>query len=337
VTDSPEPTTTQAEPASTFDFTPVPRRFNRGDVWTEEIQRAFIETLADCGSVDAACRMVGRSPASAYRLRRHPLGAGFATAWQAAIDFGIQRIEDNAMDRAMNGVEIPVFAYGDKIATRRAYNDQLTMFMLRSRLPERYCSDGARAMSAIDKRKLERLKKQWREEWEEERRASEPDIEEARAEILHRLEVLRRADRAKETPRERELREAYEAEREARLARDEEESRQRLHAMIPNLCRAEGAEEDEGHEEDEEDEKDEAAAPPAEPPCAKPPLDLARAQILGAIEDRDRQLEVLASEEAQTDRPAGEEQATSADGQKDPTEHGRASSSAQAPPTEDAQ
>jgi hypothetical protein len=150
-------------------FAPVPRRFNRGDVWTEEVQRAFIDALADTGSVEAACRIVGRSPASAYRLRRHPLGGEFAAAWQAAVDFGVRRIEDYAIDRAVNGVEVPVFAYGDQVATRRVYNDQLVMFMLRNRVPERYCSGGARALNAVDRQMLDRLKKQWREEWERER------------------------------------------------------------------------------------------------------------------------------------------------------------------------
>ena len=41
------------------------------------------------------------------------------------------------------------------------------MFMLRSRLPERYCADGPRAMSVVDKRMLARLEKEWRQRWEQ--------------------------------------------------------------------------------------------------------------------------------------------------------------------------
>jgi hypothetical protein len=281
MTDSPDPAAAQAELASALDFAPVPRRFNRGDVWTEEVQRAFIETLADCGSVEAACRAVGRSPASAYRLRRHALGAGFAAAWQAAVDFGIRRIEDYAMDRATNGVEVPVFAYGDKIATRRVYNDQLTMFMLRSRLPERYCDGGARALNAIDKRVLARLKKQWREEWEEEQRANQPDIEDIRAEIRRKVAALEQAGRRRETPRERELREAYEAERAARLAREEDEKRRRLRAMSPEWRSRE---------------LEQPGEPADCPSGADSSLDLARAQMLGAVEARVRQLEAREGE-----------------------------------------
>jgi hypothetical protein len=195
--DSPDPSSAHPEPAEgpatdLADFTPVPRRMNRGDVWTAEVQRDFIEAIADLGSVEAACRAVGRSPASAYRLRRHPLGEGFAAAWQAAIDLGIQRIEDCAVDRAVNGVEVPMFLHGGEQVTRRVYNDRLVMFMLRNRAPERYCAGGARSLSAIDARSLARLKAQRRAEWERERAALDQEEEQDTLESLDRfLEDMR--------------------------------------------------------------------------------------------------------------------------------------------------
>ena len=42
-------------------FTPVPRQCPRHDGWTDERQRAFIEALADTGSVAAACKAVSMS------------------------------------------------------------------------------------------------------------------------------------------------------------------------------------------------------------------------------------------------------------------------------------
>ncbi len=47
------------------------------------------------------------------------------------------------MDRALNGVEQPVFAYGEFVGTRQVYNDQLLMFMLRARAPERFATAAA--------------------------------------------------------------------------------------------------------------------------------------------------------------------------------------------------
>jgi len=55
--------------ASEYRWVPVRRR-PRYDGWTEEKQRRLIEVLADTGLVGAACKEVGMTRASAYRLRR---------------------------------------------------------------------------------------------------------------------------------------------------------------------------------------------------------------------------------------------------------------------------
>ncbi|OZA93528.1 MAG: hypothetical protein B7X57_04710 [Erythrobacter sp. 34-65-8] len=157
-------------------FTPVPRAKDRSNGWKPQVQQAFIEALADTGSVRAACRRVGRSEHGAYQLRRHPEAAGFRAAWQAALDHGIARIEDVAMDRALNGVEVPVYSYGKLLGSRTVYNDRLLMFLLRNRAPERFADGRARALNALDKLELARLKKQWRAEWEAESAAEEQEV-----------------------------------------------------------------------------------------------------------------------------------------------------------------
>jgi hypothetical protein len=173
---TPEPDPPQ-HPASTRAttlpaFTPVPRKKKRHNGWTPQRQRLFVEALADTGSVKSAARSVGLTPESAYYLRRQPGAEEFRKAWEAALDIGMQRIEDVAMDRALNGVEQPVFAYGEFVGTRRVYNDQLLMFMLRARAPERFATGGgAKALNGSDKFQLKQLKKQWRAEWEAERAA----------------------------------------------------------------------------------------------------------------------------------------------------------------------
>jgi hypothetical protein len=171
-------------------FTPVPRQQMRHDGWGPDVQRAFIEFLADTISVSEAARRVGRSAASAYRLRRHPEGAEFAAAWAAARALAIEKIEDFALDRAANGVEVPVFAYGDKIATRRVFSEPLVMFMLQNLAPERYCGEGARGLSALDKRTLERLKQEWREEWEAERERAEAATETGTGDFVEAIQGM---------------------------------------------------------------------------------------------------------------------------------------------------
>ena len=158
------------KPATTLPtFTPVPRLRARHDGWTPERQTGFIEKLADYGSVRAAANAVGMTPESAYYLRRQPEADGFARAWQAALDLGIAKVEDTAMERALNGVQVPVYAYGKIIGTRTVYNDRLLMFMLRNRAPKRFAAHGAGGLNAVDRQMLARMKKDWRREWERER------------------------------------------------------------------------------------------------------------------------------------------------------------------------
>lgn len=111
-------------------FDPVPRK-HRHDGWTPERQRAFIGALADTGSVSRAARHVNMSPEGAYYLRRQPGSEGFRRAWEAALDFGVQRLKDIAYERAIDGQLSPVFVAGKLKGFRRIRNDRLLMFCLR--------------------------------------------------------------------------------------------------------------------------------------------------------------------------------------------------------------
>ena len=112
------------------EFTPVPRKY-RHDGWTPERQKAFIEALADCGSVTRAAAQVNMAQANCYALRRPPGAEEFRRAWDAALDFGLKRLKDVAFERAIEGQLVPVFVAGKLIGFRRKHNDALLMFCLR--------------------------------------------------------------------------------------------------------------------------------------------------------------------------------------------------------------
>ncbi len=193
-------------------FTPVPRQKDRSNGWKPEVQLAFIEALAETGSVEAAARRVGRSSNGAYLLRRHPEAKSFRKAWQAALDIGMQRVEDVAMDRALNGVDVPVYSYGKLVGKRTVYNDRLLMFMLRNRAPKRFAADGARGLSGLDKHRLAQEKKRWRQEWDRERLAArKKDKGETLARLSAKIDKMRERQEALMSPETRRLREAYEA------------------------------------------------------------------------------------------------------------------------------
>lgn len=187
-------------------FTPVPRQRMRRRGWSAARQREFIAHLAETGSVRAACRRMGVGEHQVYVLRNHPEGESFRKAWEAALDMGIQRIEDTAMDRALNGVDAPVFYHGEKVGERTVYNDRLLMFILRNRAPERFAAGGGGnrgtgGLNAVSQSQLDKLKKQWRAEWEAER--PNVSIAEVKASIDRKIEDIRRC-----VERERPLRRA---------------------------------------------------------------------------------------------------------------------------------
>ena len=118
-------------------FDPVPLR-PRHDGWTVEKQYAFIEALAETGIVEEACRRVGMSRTSADNLRRRECGLHFRRAWQAAVDYALHRIEEDAHRRAREGVARPIYRNGEQVGEYRHHDERLTMFLLRSYRPERY-------------------------------------------------------------------------------------------------------------------------------------------------------------------------------------------------------
>ena len=118
-------------------FEPVPLRY-RHDGWTPDKQLEFIQALAASGCVDEACRAVGMSRNSAYALRQRPDAQAFRLAWRAAKDVQVERLDDAAMARAINGVPVPIFHNGEQVGERRHYDERLTMFLLRYRDPVRY-------------------------------------------------------------------------------------------------------------------------------------------------------------------------------------------------------
>jgi len=107
-------------------FAPVPVRNRRGG-WTAERQRAFIAGLAQGLKPGRAAARVGLSRQSAYLLRGHRGGAGFAAAWDAAI--AAARARKRALrvpseyERGVEGVLHPVRYRGRIAAWDRRFSD----------------------------------------------------------------------------------------------------------------------------------------------------------------------------------------------------------------------
>lgn len=82
-------------------FEPYRHKRPRANSITPDLQRAFVAHLASTGIVTSAALCIGKSMEALYKLRKMPGAQGFAGAWDEAAQWGVIRLEDSAMERAM--------------------------------------------------------------------------------------------------------------------------------------------------------------------------------------------------------------------------------------------
>ena len=101
--------------------------------WTGERQAEFLRELAASHNVTLAARAVGMSRQSAYRLRARLQGQPFDRAWTMAFGTAFDALAEAAMERALNGVEVPHFHKGELVGTSRRFDERLTLGLLSRR------------------------------------------------------------------------------------------------------------------------------------------------------------------------------------------------------------
>ncbi len=104
--------------------------------FTDARKQAFLEALAEQGTVTSAAAVVGLSRRAAYQHRRKD--EVFAEAWTEARETFADNLEMEARRRAVEGIEQPVFHGGVQVGTQRVYSDKLLMMLLRANRPEKY-------------------------------------------------------------------------------------------------------------------------------------------------------------------------------------------------------
>lgn len=105
----------------------VPLRY-RFDGWTAPKQRAFLAALGTTGCIRDACRAVGMSKTSAYRLRER--SAEFAGEWDCALAMAATVLEQVAFQRAVVGVKREIWRYGKLVGTETVYSDSLLRLLI---------------------------------------------------------------------------------------------------------------------------------------------------------------------------------------------------------------
>ena len=164
-------------------FAPYEHVAPRRNSITRDKQVRFVSALARTGIVTQAAREIGVSLEALYKLRHKPGADGFAAAWDAAVDRGMARLEDCALERAILGEERVIVRGGEVVARWRRFDTQLIMFLLRYRRPERF-----RPADVVTRAELAALKREMAGQWAGEAGQSEAEIY---ASIDAKLDLMR--------------------------------------------------------------------------------------------------------------------------------------------------
>ena len=146
-------------------FAPYLHRAPRRNSITPERQREFIAELAATGIVTQAARAIGVSLEALYKLRHLPGAEAFSAAWDAAVERGLSRLEDCALELAIAGEELPIVSAGKLLGTYRKHNFGHIRFVLSQRRAVRWTAQEADFAALKPGHPVyERLRAQWSEE-----------------------------------------------------------------------------------------------------------------------------------------------------------------------------
>jgi hypothetical protein len=99
----------------------------------DQRRAAFLAGLERGLSAAGAAAAAGVHRSLAYKWRM--MSRDFEAAWRLAEQAGADVLEDEALRRALEGSEKPVFYRGQQVGTVRTYNDRLLMLLLQRRRP----------------------------------------------------------------------------------------------------------------------------------------------------------------------------------------------------------
>jgi hypothetical protein len=96
----------------------------------------FLAALREVPVVARACGAVGIERSTAYRARE--ADETFAQAWDDAMEEGIDKAEQEAFRRAVEGTEKGVWHQGQLVGSERVYSDALMALILKGRRKKVY-------------------------------------------------------------------------------------------------------------------------------------------------------------------------------------------------------
>lgn len=108
----------------------------RNSLITREQKDTFLEVYRKTRSQQKAAVAAGRTYVGFYSLRKN--NEEFRAEFEIARSELFEKLEEEAIRRAYDGVEVGKFYQGKLIATEREYSDRMLQFLLERGWPERF-------------------------------------------------------------------------------------------------------------------------------------------------------------------------------------------------------
>jgi len=114
---------------------------------SRELEEFFLAGLRRAWSVSKSAQAIGITPTTAYEWKNKSLASrredgtyadDFCVRWVGAYETGVDRIEDEVIRRAVEGVEKPVYQGGILVGSVTEYSDTLAGLVMRGKRPGVY-------------------------------------------------------------------------------------------------------------------------------------------------------------------------------------------------------
>lgn len=99
-------------------------------------QSDFIKWFCDYASISRACRKAKVPRSTVYDWLKKD--EDFKARYNESIEIAVAALEDEAIRRAHEGTNRPVYQGGKKVGSVREYSDTLMIFLLKGLAPDKY-------------------------------------------------------------------------------------------------------------------------------------------------------------------------------------------------------
>ena len=103
---------------------------------TPSARKTFLNQLSQSGNVTIAAESIRMSRARLYRIKRG--NPRLSKAWDEAVEEACDRLEQEALRRAVDGYKRPIYQKGMLVGHEIMYSDKLLQFLLTGNKPAKF-------------------------------------------------------------------------------------------------------------------------------------------------------------------------------------------------------